>query len=469
MYPSRRCSVLHRDLAACFCFSVRVPHPNRFSIPASRHRHTAEPNSKPDKSRGWSSGSVSRKSVCPMGSSSSSSSRLFGSLAQTLSSIPLARHDYPTDPKPEDSDEDPEGVDQADPDQLLRECEKVLQNRPARPHRDLVYPSDPTNQHRHRNQQTTSPIRVMTWNILAQALGEGKDSFVRCPLEALNWPERKCMILEEILTYRPDILCLQEVDHYYDTFQPILASLGYQSTFLPKPWSPCLDVPSNNGPDGCALFFRCARFSLLHTSHLRLSAMMLPTNQVAIVQTLRCRATGRGLCVAVTHLKARSGWERMRSAQGADLLHSLRAITSQPSGSHPGSEPVRRDEQGGGVEGLPVIVCGDFNAEPSEDVYGRFASSPLGLDSAYKLLSADGQSEPAYTTWKIRPSGECCSTLDYIWYSRRAFTVDTLLDIPTEEQIGPDRLPSYHYPSDHLSLICDVTFREPTDQAHRLM
>lgn len=130
---------------------------------------------------------------------------------------------------------------------------------------------------------------------------------MQCPLDALNWAERKYLILEEILTYRPDILCLQEVDHYYDTFQPILASLGYHSTFLPKPWSPCLDVASNNGPDGCALFYRHSCFSLLHTSHLHLSSMMLPTNQVAVVQTLCCRATGQRLCVVVTHLKARRG------------------------------------------------------------------------------------------------------------------------------------------------------------------
>uniref|UniRef100_UPI0037E71823 nocturnin n=1 Tax=Semicossyphus pulcher TaxID=241346 RepID=UPI0037E71823 len=379
--------------------------------------------------------------VCPMGGSSSS--RLFGTLAQSLNSAPLAQPDlYPE----ENPDQD---LAEIDPDQLLRECEEALQSRPARPHRDLVFPSGSAL----RRYKHNPSIRVMQWNILAQALGEGKDGFIRCPLDALNWQERKYLILEEILTYRPDILCLQEVDHYYDTFQPIMASLGYHGTFLAKPWSPCLDVEQNNGPDGCALFYRRSRFSLQSTAHLRLSAMMLPTNQVAIVQTLSCRVTGRRLCVAVTHLKARSGWERLRSAQGADLLQSLRSITSRgDSEAEPGS--------------VPLVVCGDFNAEPSEDVYRRFSSSPLGLNSAYKLLSSDGQTEPAYTTWKIRPSGESCSTLDYIWYSHDALSVECLLDIPTEEQIGPDRLPSYHYPSDHLSLLCDVSFRE---EPHMLM
>uniref|UniRef100_A0A3B5BJ05 Nocturnin n=1 Tax=Stegastes partitus TaxID=144197 RepID=A0A3B5BJ05_9TELE len=389
--------------------------------------------------------------VCPMGgssssSSSSSSSRLFGTLAQSLNSAPLAQPDPYSEESP-DQDLDHE----VDPDQLLRECEEALQRRPARPHRDLVYPSGTVPCHHQHNPS----IRVMQWNILAQALGEGKDGFIRCPLEALNWEERKYLILEEILTYRPDILCLQEVDHYYDTFLPIMSSLGYQGSFLAKPWSPCLDVEQNNGPDGCALFYRRSRFSLQDTAHLRLSAMMLPTNQVAIVQTLNCRVTGRWLCVAVTHLKARSGWERLRSAQGADLLQSLRSITARGSS---------QSEAASGS--VPLVVCGDFNAEPTEDVYRRFRSSPLGLNSAYKLLSSDGQTEPAYTTWKIRPSGESCSTLDYIWYTHEALSVESLLDIPTEEQIGPDRLPSYHYPSDHLSLLCDINFRE---EPHRLI
>jgi len=302
--------------------------------------------------------------------------------------------------------------------------------------------------------------------VFSAALGEGKDGFVRCPLDALDWQERKYLILEEILTHRPDIVCLQEVDHYYDTFLPVLGSLGYQGSFLAKPRSPCLDVEHNNGPDGCALFYSRARFSPTATDHLRLSAMMLPTNQVAIVQTLRCRATGQQLCVAVTHLKARSGWERLRSAQGADLLHRLRTITSRASTSSSSSSTVESEAESDGAGDIPLVVCGDFNAEPSEDVYRRFRASPLRLDSAYKLLSADGQTEPAYTTWKIRPSGECRSTLDYIWYSHDSLSVDTVLDIPSEEEVGPDRLPSYHYPSDHLSLLCDISFRQ---RAHRLM
>ncbi|XP_028729170.1 LOW QUALITY PROTEIN: nocturnin [Peromyscus leucopus] len=357
--------------------------------------------------------------------------RLYSALTKTLNSSAAAQHpEYLVSA-------DPDHLEPIDPKELLEECRAVLHTRPPRHQRDFVdLRTDCPSSH--------PPIRVMQWNILAQALGEGKDNFVQCPVEALKWEERKCLILEEILAYQPDILCLQEVDHYFDTFQPLLSRLGYQGTFFPKPWSPCLDVEHNNGPDGCALFFLQNRFKLINSTNIRLTAMTLKTNQVAIAQTLECKESGRQFCIAVTHLKARTGWERFRSAQGCDLLQNLQNITQGAK--------------------IPLIVCGDFNAEPTEEVYKHFASSSLNLNSAYKLLSPDGQSEPPYTTWKIRTSGECRHTLDYIWYSRHALNVTSALDLLTEEQIGPNRLPSFHYPSDHLSLVCDFSFSEGPDE-----
>uniref|UniRef100_A0A3Q3J252 Nocturnin n=1 Tax=Monopterus albus TaxID=43700 RepID=A0A3Q3J252_MONAL len=105
----------------------------------------------------------SSSSVCPMGgNSSSSSSRLFGTLAQSMNSAPLVQPDPYTEESPDhDPDQDLAALD---PDQLLRECEEALQRRPARPHRDLVYPAGTVPCHHKRNPS----IRVMQWNILAQ-------------------------------------------------------------------------------------------------------------------------------------------------------------------------------------------------------------------------------------------------------------------------------------------------------------
>ncbi|XP_059868976.1 nocturnin [Delphinus delphis] len=422
--PRRLCSALLQRDAPGLRRPPGPPPRRRSPAPAAAPR-LASPRLLAVASAARSVARACSRTACPMGSGTS---RLYSALTKTLDGSSASQHPaYLVAP-------DPEHLEPIDPKELLEECRAVLHTRPPRFQRGFVdlRADGPSSSH--------TPIRVMQWNILAQALGEGKDNFVQCPLEALKWEERKCLILEEILAYQPDILCLQEVDHYFDTFHPLLSRLGYQGTFFPKPWSPCLDVEHNNGPDGCALFFLQNRFKLVNSANIRLTAMTLKTNQVAIAQTLECKESSRQFCIAVTHLKARTGWERFRSAQGCDLLQNLQSITQGAK--------------------IPLIVCGDFNAEPTEEVYRHFASSSLNLSSAYKLLSADGQSEPPYTTWKIRTSGECRHTLDYIWYSKHALSVRSALDLLTEEQIGPNRLPSFNYPSDHLSLVCDFSFNE---------
>lgn len=108
----------------------------------------------------------------------------------------------------------------------------------------------------------------------------------------------------------------------------------------------------------------------------------------------------------------------------------------------------------------PIIISGDFNAEPIEPVYSTVINyRPLHLSSAYADLLAslpndcdgakapkpvengdsvpngdNGESaeelseaqklvnhlishEPPFTTWKIREDGEVCHTIDYVFYS----------------------------------------------------
>jgi len=166
--------------------------------------------------------------------------------------------------------------------------------------------------------------------------------------------------------------------------------------------------------------------------------------QVAVIMLLRVRETGQEICVATTHLKARTGalLSTLRNEQGKDLLDFVK--------THYG--------------GRPIIICGDFNAEPTEPVYlTLLRCEALRLASAYASAgdSADASpSEPPYTTWKIREEGEVCHTIDYVFFSQDTFTVEAVLDFPTGEEIGEGRVPSFSYPSDHFSLVCDFCFKD---------
>ncbi|GAB0090000.1 Nocturnin [Sergentomyia squamirostris] len=316
----------------------------------------------------------------------------------------------------------------------------------------------------------TSPrhIRVFQWNVLSQSLGEKNDGFVNCPDEALTWDCRKYQIVQEIIQNDPDVVCLQEVDHF-KFLQMTLGSQNYEGVFFPKPDSPCLYIQSNNGPDGCAIFYKKNKFDLVNYSTRILQVWRVQSNQVAIAAILRVRQSGKEVCIGTTHLKARHSalLSKLRNEQGKDLLR----FVSEVAGSR------------------PVILSGDFNAEPIEPVYSTILNYvPLGLASAYADAvdethprppttndphpdchhSEDSltrpeiscRREPAYTTWKIREDGEVCHTIDYMFYSKDKMKVNNCLMFPQDNEIGKDRVPSFQYPSDHFSLVCDFELVE---------
>lgn len=99
---------------------------------------------------------------------------------------------------------------------------------------------------------------------------------------------------------------MQEVDHF-KFLQSLLAPLNYQGVFQPKPDSPCLYYAGNNGPDGCALFYKRNKFDMVRCGTEILKVWGAETNQVVIAANLRVIETGKEFCVCTTHLKARSG------------------------------------------------------------------------------------------------------------------------------------------------------------------
>lgn len=281
-------------------------------------------------------------------------------------------------------------------------------------------------------------FRVMQWNILAQALSVQSDNFVACPLKALDWSTRRYRLLEEILLYLPDVICLQEVDHF-KFLKRSLECLGYVGMFFPKPDSPCIYIPGNNGPDGCAILFNCSKFELVCCESRILEVLGVQSNQVVMMVTLRLRETGQEIRFATTHLKARQGTllSTLRNEQGKDLLEFFRTNDGH----------------------RPLVICGDFNAEPTEPVYNTMLRDRrLNLASAYASFS-HRKEEPPFTTWKIREDGESRHTIDYIFYTEKYMQVEALLQFPTEEDIGLGRVPSFSYPSDHFSLVTDFCLK----------
>eukprot|EP00850_Spirogloea_muscicola_P019702 SM000197S05445 [mRNA] locus=s197:32558:36489:+ [translate_table: standard] len=273
-------------------------------------------------------------------------------------------------------------------------------------------------------------LRVVQWNVLADGLAQDGD-FVRAPPAALAWSHRAPRLLALLLHAAPDLACLQELNHFDDFFSPELARQGYAGLFLPKAPSPAerLGFP----PDGCAVFFRTDRFDVCDEVRWRYTG---PRGQLhsqgAVLCRLQERGTGRELVVATTNLKV------MRMAKIS--LASVRLCSPVYAQAKEGLAEARtRQEQAQellqllaerhGGRGLPIVLCGDFNATPDSEVYGLVERHPLQLESVGAACRAaehavqDGQGgaaprhtlEPEFTTWKFRSGGEKRATIDYVW------------------------------------------------------
>lgn len=240
-------------------------------------------------------------------------------------------------------------------------------------------------------------VRVMQWNVLADSLS---DAFPRVDGALLEWASRGPRIAAMVAAADPDIGCFEEVDHP-DVISRALPD--HNALFVKK--------PAEASRDGSLLAVR--RTAEVVDSRV---VTFAGSNQTAILQRL-CFAhlAPIELTVAVVHLKAKSDGAAARLAQAAELIALADAMS----------------------RGGPVIIGGDFNAEP--------ASPEVGL-----LIAAGYRFHPyAMTTWKIREN-EQRRQIDYIFY--RGCTLHGVEHLIDEAKVPPARLPSADCPSDHIPL-----------------
>ncbi|RHY23643.1 hypothetical protein DYB32_009104 [Aphanomyces invadans] len=275
-------------------------------------------------------------------------------------------------------------------------------------------------------------ITIMQFNVLADGLcdlRQDKGNFVLAPRDCLPWTYRRNLILDEISRYAPDIICLEELDHF-DWMQTQLDATGYSGHFAAKLESPCFEC--SDRPDGCAIFIKRAKgLQIKHMCTIRFhDDRGAPTNQLALI----ARISQDGLpllIVACTHLKSTKSkaGEAIRLAQVQQLHKHV-------------------VDHGGADD--PMVICGDFNAIPSDnDEYDALAI-PAMLDFGWISSYAEAVSAPVYTTWKTRSRGETKHVIDYIFHNHKLKLL-RVVDAPTD--VDSSGLPSRRYPSDHIALV----------------
>lgn len=163
----------------------------------------------------------------------------------------------------------------------------------------------------------------------------------------LKWATRRTTILAELQVYDPDVLCLQECDHFADVWQPALAQLGYDGVLQTRP---------ANKPDGCAVFWRRARFDLADRAEIQYNdaANSVPTfvtHNVGLLVRLVPRdgtAGGRPFVVANHHLYYRQWYNYLRLRQMCHFARRLAVFN--------------------GIQQHPVVFCGGTYPDVDESL-----------------------------------------------------------------------------------------------------
>ncbi|MBA0865930.1 hypothetical protein Goshw_016509 [Gossypium schwendimanii] len=249
---------------------------------------------------------------------------------------------------------------------------------------------------------SSGSFTVLSYNILSDSYASS-ELYSYCPSWALSWPYRRQNLLREIVGYRADIVCLQEVqnDHFEEFFAPELDKHGYQALYKRK----TNEVYSGNihTIDGCATFFRRDRFShvkkyevefnkaaqsltevAVQTTQKKAALNRLVKDNVALIVVLEAKFSNQGadnpgkrqlLCVndmemlsmlipssiwlffrfmkANTHVNVPQELKDVKIWQVHTLLKGLEKIAASAD--------------------IPMLVCGDFNSVPGSAPHSLLA------------------------------------------------------------------------------------------------
>ena len=362
--------------------------------------------------------------------------------------------------------------------------------------------------------QAQETVTVLDYNTLCERYATA-NQYRYTPTKALAWSYRRKLILDEIINRDADVVCMQELDqeNYLDFFTPALQSRGYSGNYYQKGRARVMQEKEARSVDGCATFFKKSKFICLSkdfiefaNSAINRSDMkgeddifnrVMPHDQIASINFLENRRTGTRFIVGNAHIFWDPVYEDVKVVQVAILLERLakladdwakrpacglaqkRAYTSLRQDGEEGGEELSDEsledfkpsqEYTSGNQ-IPLILCGDYNAERRTAVcdllengslsrdhkvlanrsYGNFTKN--GITHPFKLKSAYQDSSMEFTNYTPGYTGH----IDYIWYSPSSLRLKKILgEIDLDHVLALPGFPMFHFPSDHLPLYAEL-------------
>ncbi|XP_021725537.1 carbon catabolite repressor protein 4 homolog 4-like isoform X2 [Chenopodium quinoa] len=311
--------------------------------------------------------------------------------------------------------------------------------------------------------------------------------FPHSPKPCLRWKARSKAVLTVLGDFDADFLCLQELDEYDSFYRGNMEQLGYSSIYIQR---------SGQKRDGCGIFYKLTSAELVLQENIEYNDLVksiddetnsrvmdsavsvaggnanaeetqgstekgaendrgdpndprvrLKRDCVGIMAAFRLKNHSQHLIIiANTHLYWDPEWADVKLAQAKYLLSRLdqfKTLVSEKFECFPS-----------------VIVTGDFNSIPGDQVYNYLISGSSSLESTVECpdelpiplssVYACTRGEPAFTNCTPGFTG----TLDYIFFSPSGCIQPvSFLELPDEDSPSvAGGLPNYQHPSDHLPI-----------------
>ncbi|VVA98101.1 unnamed protein product [Arabis nemorensis] len=348
----------------------------------------------------------------------------------------------------------------------------------------------------------TSPVpeaserfTVVSYNILGDRNSSyHRDLYSNVTFPYLKWGYRKRLICEELIRLKPDIICLQEVDKYFDLFC-MMAKAGYAGSYKRR---------TGDNIDGCAMFWKADRFRVLERENIEFSQFGMRDNVAQLSVLALRKSKSRKLVLGNIHVL-------YNPSRGDVKLGQIRSICSK---AH-----LLSKKWGD----IPIVLAGDFNCTPQSPLYNFLTSSELNIMEhdrrelsgqrnchPTQVLEAGNKSSNVITSvnrclssswtneeirvatgqensyWAVHPlklqssyasvkgssnTRDCVGeplatsyhskflgTVDYLWYSDGLVPARVLDTLPIDVLCKTRGLPCQELGSDHLALVSEFFF-----------
>ncbi|XP_044742172.1 2',5'-phosphodiesterase 12 isoform X2 [Chrysoperla carnea] len=330
------------------------------------------------------------------------------------------------------------------------------------------------------NKLSENKFRVVTYNILADLYCDSdytrETLYPYCPPEALDIDYRKQLILKELIGYKADLICLQEVDEKVFTYDliPVLSELGYSGIFHKK---------GGTVTEGLCCLYDSNRFKNI-SSEVIIFGEQINKNDIFIEYWRKIRTNAK----LMDRVLPRTTALQVNVFESADCNNEILVVGNTHLYFHPDADHIRLFQAGLAMtylqhsieqlklkhkdKRITLMFCGDFNSVPECGIYKLMTTGSvsedepdwssnmeeqikdLSLRQPFKMASACGT--PKFTNYTT----DFADCLDYIFYQCDQVSVIQYVPLPLLQELTyHTALPSIVFPSDHIALIADFQWQ----------